>query len=542
MMSSRTFEPAEGILAFSNVGADSVWTILDRRAALTPDVEQLRFHPLEGPTVSRSAAELRADALAKAAAFHGRGIRPGDRVALLARNSDDYIAILFALARLGAILVPLNWLLTPRELGFQIADSGAKAIVAEFEAHARMDEAAAAVGWNGYRFMIGAAREGWMSLLDAHGAADALPPPPDATDVFEILYTSGTTNLPKGVLISHGSFVASGITLAQEWALRPDDIIATALPLFHVNAQMMSLAPSLTVGATLVLRQKFSASSWIDELRESRATISPMVGTQVRIIMTTAAQPSDRDNSLRVLPFGANVPEDMWSAFEDRFAAKLTNVFGMSECAGVATATPLYGERRVPRHGRAVGGRRVAIKTPDGREVVNELGEICIQGVPGETLMLGYHDRPEATAETLREGGWLHSGDIGIVDEDGYLLFVDRSKEVVKRKGENVSASEVEEILAAHPKIAEAAIIGRPDPIQDEEVVAFLVLAQGAVTDAEEMDAHCRASLAKFKIPGEYVFVDSMPRTSIGKVEKRALQALLGSVSVHPAPRSAARS
>lgn len=499
----------------------TVWELLERRDAHDP---WLRFAPSAGPAVDLTVGEVRDHALAVARRLHADGVEPGQRVALLARNSAEYLFAMFGAARLGAVLVPLNWLLTPRELAYQVADAGAVAMIAEPEGIDRLAEAAAVGELSGLRYSLHGPREGWPSVHD--GPPVDLPEPPGPDALFEILYTSGSTSAPKGVMLTNASVAGSAERMQAEWSLGPTDVFLTPLPLFHVNAQLMTTMPSLWSGARMVLQDAFSASGWIGQVRAAGATVVPLVGTQVRMIMATEPRPDDSENVLRFMPYGLNVPEDMWKAFEERFGAPLINTYGLSEGVGAVTFAPLEGDRRIPTVGTVRADLELGIFDESGARVVDRLGEIRLRGIPGRTLMLGYHNRPELTAETLRDG-WLHTGDVGIVDADGYLTFVDRLKDVIKRAGENVSAMEVEEVLCAHPAVAEAGVVGRPDPIRDEEVVAFVVAAPGAELEVAELRAHCAERLARFKVPTEYVVLDRLPRSTIGKLEKKTLRAML---------------
>ena len=454
-------------------------------------------------------------------------------MALFGLNSADYLVALFGIARLGGVAVPLNALLTPPEIAWQLSDAGAVALVGEAGAAGRLDAAVALAGFTGPRLAILGEAPGWPALEDAAAlAAPApdLPPPPGPDDVFQILYTSGTTGHPKGVMLSHRSMASEADSVASYWAARADDVFLAVLPLFHVNAQLVTLLPALTTGAGLVVARSFSAAGWIDLVRRCGVTISSIVGTQVRMIMATPERPDDASTRLRCVPYGLNVPQAMWEGFERRFGAPLCNIYGLTEAVAVVTAAPPGGDRRIPSVGRPGRGRGIGIFDDDGQELPpGAVGEIRIRGQRGLSLMLGYHGRPEETAAAF-DADWLRTGDLGRVDEDGYLYFVDRAKDIIKRSGENVSASEVERVLSEFPGVAEAAVVGRPDPIRDEAVVAFVVPAAGAADgfDVGTLDAHCRAQLARFKVPEEYVVVDALPKTSIGKIEKKTLRERLG--------------
>jgi crotonobetaine/carnitine-CoA ligase len=524
---------------------DTVWTLVERRARLAGDAPLLTFVDSDGrdEVTGWGAVARRAEALA--ARLAGLGVGAGERVALFGLNSLDYVVALAGVARLGATVVPLNALLTAPEIAWQLGDAGAVALIGEADAAARLDEAAGLAGFSGLCLAFRGDALGWPALEPdagtAAGATAVLPPPPGPDDVFEILYTSGTTGHPKGVMLSHRSMAAEADNVASYWAARPDDVFLGVLPLFHVNAQLVTLLPALATGARLVVTRTFSAGGWIDLVRRHGVTISSMVGTQVRMIMATPERPDDAATALRCVPYGLNVPPEMWTGFERRFGAPLCNIYGLTEAVAIATAAPIHGDRRIPSVGRPGRGRAVGIFDDDGKPLPpGAVGEIRIRGERGVSLMVGYHGRPEDTAAAFAggtggvppttaagaagESDWLRTGDLGRLDEDGYLYFVDRAKDMIKRSGENVSASEVERVLSEFPGVAEAAVVGRPDPIRDEAVVAFVVPAAGAALDVAAIDAHCRAQLARFKVPEEYVVVEALPKTSIGKIEKKALR------------------
>ncbi|HEY3239433.1 MAG TPA: AMP-binding protein [Acidimicrobiia bacterium] len=507
------------------VPTDTVWDLVARRARLSGDEPLVTFVEDGRSDELWSWAHIAHRAEALAARLAELGVASQAPVALFGLNSVEYIVALAGLARLGAVAVPLNALLTPREIAWQLSDVRAAAVVAEVEGAKRMDEAAAATGFTGPRLSLRGEADGWEAMPVA---GTLTGPPPQPTDVFEILYTSGTTGHPKGVMLTHRSMAVEADNVASYWAGRPDDVFLAVLPLFHINAQLVTLFPALATGARLVVTRSFSARAWIDLVRTHGVTVSSMVGTQVRMLMATPARPTDADNRLRCIPYGLNVPLEMWTAFEQRFGAPLCNIYGLTEAVAIASAAPLYGDRRIPSVGRPARGKTIGVFAADGTRLPPGAdGEIRIHGQPGVSLMLGYHNRPEETAQALGADGWLRTGDIGRLDEDGYLTFVDRGKDMIKRAGENVSASEVEMVVGEFPGVAEVAVVGRADPVRDEAVVAFVVPVPGAGLDTAALDAHCRAGLARFKVPEEYRVVEALPRTSIGKVEKKTLRAQL---------------
>jgi crotonobetaine/carnitine-CoA ligase len=330
-------------------------------------------------------------------------------------------------------------------------------------------------------------------------------------ELLAVLYTSGTTSKPKGVMVSHAAYLHCGEAVAQHVRLRPEDRNLIVLPLFHGNAQYYSTMSALVTGASIALAPRFSASRWSEQAALMRATVASLFAAPIRMIL--AAEPSqyDRKHKLRVTLFAQNVTQDQLDAFEERFGCPLAQLYGMTETVAPPTINPLYGERRNMSIGRPTLDTRVRI----------EDGQLVVAGEPGKTLMSGYLDNPEATADVLRDG-WLYTGDGVRADDDGFLYFVDRKKDLIKRAGENVSTVEVEQILDQHPAVYESAVVGLPDEMYDEIVAAFVVPASDV--SADELIAFCRDRLAKFKVPARIEFVDELPRTPVGKVQKHLLR------------------
>jgi crotonobetaine/carnitine-CoA ligase len=302
----------------------------------------------------------------------------------------------------------------------------------------------------------------------------------------------------------------------------------TALPLFHVNAQAMSLFGALTVAGTLIVIQEFRASKFWEQLRRHRATQTCLVAMQLRTILAQPPAGDEGDHVLRRLFFAINVTEAEKDAFEARFGATLINGYGLSEGMTLLTCSPITGPRRWPSIGLPSPGRQLLLLDEDGNEVpTGEVGEIVAVGAPGRDIMLGYYKDAEATAAALKPGGRLHTGDNAYADDEGYLYFFDRKKDMIKRAGENVSAIEVEWVVLDHPMVAEAAVIGVPDEIRDEAVAVVVVLIEPDALSAEELIEYCRTRLSKFKVPTIVSFAQELPRTSIGKVRKDELRKTL---------------
>ena len=324
-------------------------------------------------------------------------------------------------------------------------------------------------------------------------------------DDAAIMYTSGTTSLPKGVLVTHANYVFLAEVLAKNMRVGPDDRQLVTLPLFHANAQYYSVMSALTVGASVALMPRFSASRFMKQAIRYECTITSLFGAPMRMILAQPVDPHDRQNSFRLVIFAQNLTEAQLAEWEERFdAPPLMQIYGMTETMGQPLTNPLDYDRDNNTIGMPTLPYECKVVDPSGAEVPEgEAGELLVRGEPGWTIMKGYFKNPEATASTIQDG-WLWTGDVVQVGEDGYFRFVDRTKDMIKRSGENVAAGEVEAVIKDHPKVADAAVIGVPDEMRDESIKAFVILKDGKSATAEEIIDYCAARLSKFRVP-EYV-------------------------------------
>ncbi|MBN9374452.1 MAG: AMP-binding protein, partial [Cellulomonas sp.] len=340
--------------------------------------------------------------------------------------------------------------------------------------------------------------------LDA-ACASASPLPPAAAPVdpgalAELLYTSGTTAEPKGVMVTQANLVFSGQYGVWETGLRPDDRLFTPMPACHSNFQMAALMPVVVAGACLVLAEAYSASRFWQQVRESDATVIQIISMIVRTLLLQPADPRDAENRVREALFFMGLSDAEKDAFERRFGVRLLNTYGSTESIGWALTDPPVGERRWPSVGRPGLGYEVGIFGSGGHELpAGQVGEIRIKGTPGTSIMAGYYGNPAQTQRVLLPGGWLRTHDLGYRDADGWFYYVGRDRDVIKRSGENISTAEVEQVLTAHPEIAEAAVIGVPDPIRDEAVKACVRRVPGSTLSAQAVVDHCRHELIEFK-------------------------------------------
>jgi carnitine-CoA ligase len=510
------------------IGRRSLRDLLDERTARHPDKTWLVYEDAGGEVREWTYREFseRVDELA--AGFMQRGVGRGDRVTVHLRNSPEILETWFALATLGAVFVPSNIANTAPEIQHVVSYSGAVMVVTQPDFAGVVGEAVASCPAVRHVAIARTADPVAGALLFDDLRVDGGAPVrvdlgPD--DVVEMIFTSGTTARPKGVLLTHGNALHSGERSSRALLLDESDRCLTALPVFHVNAQSLTVLAALTVGGTCIVLEEYRATRFWDQVRAHRATQTSLVAMLARTLLAQPARPTDAEHDLRRVFYALNITVEERDAFERRFGVELINGYGLSEAMTLVTAAPVFGPKRWPSIGLPLHDRVVRLVDADGNDVPpGEVGEIVVQGRPGRTLMLGYHDDPESTARALRDG-WLYTGDNAYADERGYLHFFDRGKDMIKRAGENISTVEVESALLDHPEIVEAAVIGVPDPIRDEAVKAFVALAPGSTLAVAAIQEHCATRLARFKIPSEIEIRDELPKTSIGKIEKKLLRA-----------------
>ncbi len=341
-----------------------------------------------------------------------------------------------------------------------------------------------------------------------------------------ILFTSGSTSRPKAVQLTHANAVFAGIFGAHVWKVVPEDRHFIVLPLFHVNGQLISVMPTLTAGATLIMAEQFSASRYMEQVRMHRVTTSSLVAANINMILNQPISRTELDaqNDLRLIMYAIAIPDENWIEFETRFNVKLCDLWGMTETLAATTLNPIDGVMKRNCIGMARPGNEVKVIDEQGNEArPGSVGEIVVKGTLGRTIMKGYYKNAVATAETVKDG-WFHTGDNAYMDEEGYFHFVDRKKDMIKRAGENVAATEVEYVIGLHPKVKEVAVIGVPDPVRDEAILAVVILNMGEVCSEKEIIEWCAERLAKFKVPSHIRFRDDFPRTSMGKVQKAIIK------------------
>lgn len=510
-----------------SLGNRTLNDLLAERVELHGDKTWLVFEDRQGTGCELSYRQFSDKVAGAARGFASVGIKQGDAVVVHLRNCPEFLIAWFALAAIGAVMVPSNTANTAPELNHVIGHSEAVAVVTEsdyLDIFLELQPEHPHLG----TLILARGGETRGKVKDFAALMVASAELPEITvrseDLQEMIFTSGTTAKPKAVMLTHANALHGGEETVKGVALDSSDRCLTALPLFHCNAQALSVLGALTAGATLILLEEFRASRYWEQVRQHRATYTSLVAMQLRTLLAQPPAETDGNHQLRRLFYAINVTDEEKEAFERRYAVKLINGYGMSELMILASIVPVFGRQKWPSIGLPALDRTIRIVDENGDDVpAGAVGEIIVSGMPGRTVMKGYFKDPAATSHALRDG-WLHTGDNGYLDEEGYLYFFDRKKDVIKRAGENVSASEVEAVLVQHPAIAEAAVIGVPDPVRDEAVKAFVVCRDGEQLADEDIRAFCKTKLAPFKIPTEVEFLAELPKTSIGKIEKKLLR------------------
>ncbi|HEV2882233.1 MAG TPA: AMP-binding protein [Pyrinomonadaceae bacterium] len=498
----------------------SMRELLELRAAETPHATFLS-DTRDGRSWTYAAFDAAVNRTANMLAAHGAA--RGDVVSLLLPNSAEYVIAYFACFKLGALAGPVNSLLKPEEAAYVVGNSDAKLLLyhSQFgDTATRMQKElpglAAALEFDDAAIAAGASfaatpGDSWRELTLGR------------QDEAIIIYTSGTTGRPKGCLLTHGNLLANARQIVRWLNFTPADRLLSVMPLFHMNAVMVTTIAAMYAGGGSVVSPRFSASRFWQTISDYEVTSFGSVATMLSMLNATYPQgvPAGlRREQLRFALCGsAPVPAEVLRRFEETFDCLVIEGYGLSESTVRATFNPPDARRRPGSCGQAIGCE-IKVFDEDGREVApGELGEIVLRG---ENIFKGYYKNDAATAEAFR-GGWFHTGDIGYRDADDFYYIADRKSDMIIRGGENIYPREIDELLYTHPAVASAAAIGVPDPLYGEEVAAFVVLKEGVEASAAKLMEFCRAHLADFKCPKTITFLDEMPKGPTGKLLKREL-------------------
>lgn len=504
--------------------------LLEQRAAATPNKPFL-FSEADGRQYSY--AEFDAAVNRTANLLVHSSVGKGDVVSLLLPNSAEYIIAYFACWKLGAVAGPLNSLLKPQEMAYIITNSEAKALIYHSEFVAQMREVAqlafalaedslenAVIPFDNEVLATGLYEEFADDSLSARNVSLT------KDDEAIIIYTSGTTGKPKGCLLTHGNLIANARQISQWLGFTENDRLLSVMPLFHMNAVSVTTMAALYAGGSTIVSPKFSASRFWQIISDYQVTSFGSVATMLSMLLTTypdGVPAGLKTDQLRFAMCGsAPVPAEVLKRFEETFACLVIEGYGLSESTCRSTFNPPNERRRAGSCGMPIGNEMKVVDDDDNQVPDGQLGEIVLRG---ENILKGYYKNPEATQIAFRNG-WFHTGDVGYRDPEGFYYIVDRKSDMIIRGGENIYPREIDEVLYQHPAVAAAATIGVPDPLYGEEVAAFVVLKEGALSEEEELISFCRASLADYKCPKSIRIVTEIPKGPTGKLLKRELARL----------------
>lgn len=492
--------------------------LLLRNARLFPDHPALTF---EGRTATYREMNDRVNRKARALSkLAGRG----ERVAFLSKNRPEVIELYFACAKAGRVVVPVNYRLTPAEAGYVAGHSDSRLLLFSPEFRDTAERAAGELpglrllGFEEFDSLAAAEPSGEPEFQVAEG------------DVVWQMYTSGTTGRPKGAMVTHRNAVANLLSYLFEIPAERGDRFLVVTPLYHVAA-MIFLLRCIAQAGEAILMPEFDPAKVLRAIEERRVNFTSLVPAMVQRLLDAPEAARTDFSSLKVISYGAApMPVEVLRRAMKTFGCKFVQGYGQTEALAVlsilrpedhVTEGPPEKVRRLASCGREIFGVTLRVVNERGEEVQpGEVGEIVARG---DNVMLGYYKMEEETAKTLR-GGWLHTGDLATVDSEGYIFIVDRAKDMIISGGENIYPREIEEVLFGHPGVADAAVIGIPDPKWGEVPLAVVVPRPGAAPTAEDLVAHCRARLAGFKVPKRVEFVKELPRNPSGKVLKRVLR------------------
>ncbi|HEX4627139.1 MAG TPA: long-chain fatty acid--CoA ligase [Solirubrobacteraceae bacterium] len=445
------------------------------------------------------------------------GLRPGDRVGVMLPNVPYFGVVYYGVLRAGGVVVPMNVLLKAREVEFYLSDPAAEHLFGWHESGQAAEEGARAAGADAIMVKPGEFEQLLATAPEASDDAEREP-----ADTAVILYTSGTTGTPKGAELTHANMTENclhgGTQLVR---VSERDVILGALPLFHSFGQTCCMNNAVRAGACLTMIPRFDPGKALEIIQRDGVTLFEGVPTMYHAMLHhPECERYDVSSLQTCVSGGSAMPVEVMRGFEKAFGCVVLEGYGLSETSPVASFNHLDREHKPGSIGTPINGVEMKVVDEDDNELPpGEVGEIVIRG---HNVMKGYWNRPDATAEVMR-GGWLHTGDMARVDDDGYFFIVDRKKDMIIRGGYNVYPREIEEVLYEHPAVLEAAVIGRPDPAMGEEVAAAVVLRPGAEASADDIRAFVKERVAAYKYPRHIWFTDELPKGPTGKILKREI-------------------
>lgn len=459
-----------------------------------------------------------------AAGLHAQGVRQGHNVSLMLPNCIEFALAWFALAKLGAVCAPLNTSFRGQTLAHAIDLVESRLLIVHAAFLPQLAEVRAGLATVQKLVVVGDACDpsalSWTELTCPQERTPEFPACAFSS-LCLLLYTSGTTGRSKAAMISHRFVLRHAQGVIDGLGLRPDDVLYCPYPMFHLDAAVMTIAPALLLRGVAAIGERFSVSRYWDEVRTLQATVFDFMGATLTMLWKQPPSPTDRNHSAR-LGWGVPLPE--WAQeFEARFGCRLVELYGSTEVGGIIY-TPQDAPRRKGSCGKPLGPWEVRLLDDDGFEVaVGTPGELVVRPSEPSVLMDGYWGMPQATLEAFRNQ-WFHTGDVLTQDADGWLYFVGRRKDFVRRRGENISAAEVEMEIELHPDVLECAVVGVPSELTEEEVMACVVLRQGSSLSPRALTDWCAARMAAFMVPRYVRLLPGLPKTPTDKVEKFRLR------------------
>ena len=530
-----------------------LWSLCAARAGEHPDRVVLDF---DGDLLTW--AELIDAAEALAGGLAGAGVAVGEVVCHMSPNCSEAVVTMLGLLRLGAVECPVNAGLRGHQLAHVLNHSGARMLILDGSLADRLAEqlpaapdlttvvqrgpglatapaaaAHAVPSGSGSRTPAGVASSepqapAGVRLVDYDELRDSgkLPPPfrpPQPGDPMNIIYTSGTTGPAKGAVLPQAFPIEQARIKIEQWGLGADDVMFSALPLYHVNARFSTLGTALVVDGRAALVSRFSASTFWDQVRAAGATEVGVVGAVSSILLRREPGPADRDHSVRMMHGAAGIPMDRRADFEDRFGLRLVTGFAMTETGHFSTTSP-DDPMRYKASGRPVPQYEAAVVDADDNEVpAGAVGELVVRPRRPGVMMTGYHRQPEATLAAFRNL-WFHTGDLATIADDGYIRWVDRAADAIRRRGEMISSTEVERAVCALDAVVECAAVGVPSELGEWDVKLVVVAESGRTVDPAVLQRHCQATLPDFCQPRYLEILDELPKTATHKVNKHQLR------------------
>jgi len=454
------------------------------------------------------------------------GVCPGDRVMVMLPNCPEVTQSYAAILKCGGVIVPVIFLLGDREVAHILADSEARIVITSADMLWKVEAQIGVLPSLRHVLLVDGGGDGKTRSLGAEAAQEEesfATVERRSDDLAVILYTSGTTGVPKGVALSHDNLESNARAAAALHELEREDWAVSVLPLSHSYGLTVMNAGHI-LGSRAALLRWFNPEEVLRTIQQFRAVSMSAVPTMLLYLLNFPDAERFDTGSMRVWGSGAApLPAEIVEPFERKFGGRILEGYGLTEASPVVSAHRLSGPRKIGSVGQAIPGVEVSIQDDGDRPLpVGEVGEVCVRG---RNVMAGYYRNPEETARTVR-AGWLHTGDMGRLDEDGFLFIVERKKDLIIRGGFNIYPREVEETLYGHPKIAEAAVVGMKDPLMGEDVLAFVVLRSGEQATEAEIAAFCERRLARFKCPKQVRFLDALPKSPIGKILRKELRTL----------------